>query len=53
MWGERKELNRSARLLPFFFPVQQADAWRFTFSVMVNTQGRTGFVGKELLRLFR
>lgn len=51
MWDERKELNMSAR--QFLFSFQQADAWRFTFSMMVNTQSRTEFVGKELLCLFR
>ena len=51
MWDERNELNMSAMQLLFSF--QQADAWRFTFSMMVNIQSRTKFVGKELLCLFR
>lgn len=46
MWDERKELNMSARQFLFF---QQADAWRFTFSMMVNTQSRTEFVGKRVV----
>lgn len=47
MWDERKELNMSAR--QFLFSFQQADAWRFTFSMMVNTQSRTGFVGRAIM----